>query len=129
MAIKRIGSGSSWEDLVGYSRVVRAGNLVEVAGTLAVDGNGTLVGGNSMYEQARFILSKMVRYVEMAGGYKEDITRTRVYVTDISRWQEVAKAHHELFSDVRPVTSMVEVKALIGKEYLVEIELSAVLTS
>jgi enamine deaminase RidA (YjgF/YER057c/UK114 family) len=119
-------SGAIWENTVGYSRVVRVGNIIEVSGTVAVDENGKSVGKGNPHEQTKFILNKIIKYVEKAGGKKEDITRTRIYVTDIFKWEEIGKAHGEFFSNVKPVTSMVEVKSLIGEDYLVEIEATAI---
>ncbi len=119
-------SGSKWEPIVGYSRVVRIHNQIEISGTVAADENNHLVGGDSMYEQAKYIFQKATRYLEMAGASKENVVRTRIYVTDISRWEEVGKAHGEYFRDINPATSMIEVSALIAKEYLVEIEFTAI---
>jgi len=119
-------SGSKWEDAVGYSRVVRVGNIIEVSGTVAVDEHGQLVGKGDPYAQTRFIIEKIIRFVEKAGGKKENIARTRIYVTDILQWEKIGKAHSEFFSTVKPVTSMVEVKSLIGEDYMVEIEATAI---
>jgi enamine deaminase RidA (YjgF/YER057c/UK114 family) len=127
MIRNNFGSSSPWEEVVGYSRAVRLGNIIEVSGTVAVDDHGMLVGGISVYEQAKYILSKIVAYIEKAGGTKADIVRTRMYVTDISTWKEAGRAHGECFRDIKPATSMVEVRALIAPEYLVEIEATAVL--
>ncbi len=121
-------SGAKWEDIVGYSRAVRIGNIIEVTGTVAVDENSQLVGGDSAYEQTRFILQKIADTVARAGGSLKDIIRTRMFVTDIERWEEVGKAHGEFFHDIRPCTTMVEVSRLISPEYLVEIEASAVVS-
>ncbi len=121
-------SGAIWEDIVGYSRAVRIGNIIEVTGTVAVDENSQLVGGDSAYEQTRFILQKIADTVARAGGSLKDIIRTRMFVTDIERWEEVGKAHGEFFHDIRPCTTMVEVSRLISPEYLVEIEASAVVS-
>ncbi|MBN1820487.1 MAG: RidA family protein [Prolixibacteraceae bacterium] len=119
-------SGAKWEDAVGYSRVVRVGQIIEVSGTVAVDEAGNLIGPDNPYEQTRFILNKIIRYVEKAGGKKEDITRTRIFLTDMFNWEEVGKAHSEVFKDIKPVTSFLEVKSLVGLEYLVEIEATAI---
>ena len=127
MGIQRYSSGSSWEGVVGYSRAVRVGSLIEVAGTVAVDDDGKVVGKGSAYQQASFILSKIVRYVEKAGGRAEDVVRTRIFLTDISKWEEVGRAHGEVFKDIRPVATMVEVRRLISPNYLVEIEATAVI--
>jgi len=119
-------SGAKWEAIVGYSRAVKIGNTIEVTGTVAVDDNSKLVGGNDAYEQTKFILQKIEKVLERAGATMKDVVRTRMFVTDISRWEEYGKAHGEVFSDIRPCTSMIEVKGLIDKEYLIEIEATAV---
>lgn len=122
-------SGAKWEDIVGYSRAVKVGNIVEVTGTVAVDENNKLVGENSAYEQTRFILQKIEKILIKAGASMEDVIRTRIYVTDISRWEEYGKAHGEFFSRIKPCTTMVEVKGLIDASFLVEIEASAIITT
>lgn len=119
-------SGAKWEAIVGYSRAVKIGNTIEVTGTVAVDDNSKLVGGNDAYEQTKFILQKIEKVLERAGATMKDVVRTRMFVTDISRWEEYGKAHGEVFADIRPCTSMIEVKGLIDKEYLIEIEATAV---
>jgi enamine deaminase RidA (YjgF/YER057c/UK114 family) len=120
-----ISSGSPWEDIVGYSRAVRIGNIIEVAGTTAVDGD-VLIGGDSMYEQTKFILQKIEKALVAAGATMSDVVRTRVYVTDISQWEEVGRAHGEVFKTIKPASAMVEVSALINKQMLVEIEATAI---
>lgn len=129
MIRQTFGSNSPWEGIVGYSRVVRVGNIIEVSGTVAVDDNNTIVAENDAAGQTRFILDKIIKYVEKAGGRREDIARTRIFVTDISRWEEVGKVHGEFFAATRPVTSMVEVSSLISSDYLVEIEATAIIPS
>jgi enamine deaminase RidA (YjgF/YER057c/UK114 family) len=121
-------SGAKWEEIVGYSRAVRVGNIVEVTGTVAVDENNNLVGGNSAYEQTKYILQKIERVLQQAGASLKDVVRTRIFVTDISRWEEYGKAHGEFFGNIKPCTSMIEVKGLISAEYLVEIEATAIIT-
>jgi enamine deaminase RidA (YjgF/YER057c/UK114 family) len=120
-------SGAKWEDIVGYSRAVKVGNTIEVTGTVAVDDNTVLVGGNSAYEQTKFILEKIEKILKKAGASLEDVVRTRMFVTDISRWEEYGKAHGEFFAEIKPCTSMIEVKGLISPEYLIEIEATAIL--
>ena len=115
-------SGAKWEAIVGYSRAVKVGNTIEVTGTVAVDDNSKLVGGNDAYEQTKFILQKIEKVLERAGATMKNVVRTRMFVTDISRWEEYGKAHGEVFADIRPCTSMIEVKGLIDKDYLIEIE-------
>jgi enamine deaminase RidA (YjgF/YER057c/UK114 family) len=127
--IKRsnISSGTLWEDLVGYSRAVKVGNMVEVAGTTAVDKNGEIVGIADAYAQTNFIFQKIEAVLEKAGASMEHVVRTRIFVTDISLWEEVGKAHGEWFKLIKPAATMVEVSALIQSELLVEIEVSAIL--
>jgi enamine deaminase RidA (YjgF/YER057c/UK114 family) len=120
-----ISSGSPWEDVVGYSRAVRIGNIVEVAGTTAVDG-ATMIGEGSAYEQTKFILQKIEKALQQAGASVQDVVRTRVYVTDISQWEEVGRAHGEVFHTIKPASAMVEVAALIDPKMLVEIEATAI---
>jgi enamine deaminase RidA (YjgF/YER057c/UK114 family) len=121
----RFGTGTTWEDQVGYSRAMRHGNRVEVAGTVAVDPEGNLVGEGDMYAQAVFIFKKIERALHEAGAGLKDVIRTRTFVTDISRWEEFAKAHNEFFDSVRPVATLVEVSKLIDPRMLIEIEVSA----
>ena len=120
-------SGARWEEIIGYSRAVRIGNVVEVTGTVAVDENNQVVGRDNSYEQAKFILKKIEKVLERAGASLKDVVRTRIYVTDISQWEEFGKAHGEVFKSIKPCTTMVEVSALISPEYLVEIEATAIL--
>jgi enamine deaminase RidA (YjgF/YER057c/UK114 family) len=121
-------SGVKWEDIVGYSRAVKVGNVIEVTGTVAVNENNELVGSNSPYKQTRFILQKIEKVLQQAGASLKDVVRTRMFVTDISLWEEYGKAHGEFFGDIKPCTSMIEIKALIAPEYLIEIEATAILT-
>ena len=120
-----IGSGAKWENIIGYSRAVRIGNVIEVSGTAAVDGD-TIVGKDNLYEQTKFIILKIGKALNQAGAGLKDIVRTRIFVTDISRWAEIGKVHGEFFKDIKPATSMVEVKALISPELLLEIEATAI---
>ena len=122
-------SGAVWEEIVGYSRAVKIGNTVEVTGTVAVDDNSNLVGGNDAYEQTKFIIQKIEIVLQRAGASLKDVVRTRMFVTDISRWEEYGKAHGEFFKNIKPCTTMVEVSKLISPEYLVEIEATAILSS
>lgn len=126
MKRQNISSGAKWEDVVGYSRAVRIGNTVEVAGTTAVEGD-SVVGEDNAYEQTKFILSKIEKALKEAGASLPDVIRTKIYVTDISKWEEVGRAHGEFFKDIKPATTMVEVKALIDPKMLVEIEASAII--
>jgi enamine deaminase RidA (YjgF/YER057c/UK114 family) len=120
-------SGAKWEDIVGYSRAVKVGNTIEVTGTVAVDDNSQLVGGASAYEQTRFIIQKIEKVLQRAGASLHNVVRTRMFVTDISRWEEYGKAHGEFFKEIKPCTSMIEVKGLIDPAYLIEIEATAIL--
>ncbi|HLK28273.1 MAG TPA: RidA family protein [Puia sp.] len=122
-------SGAKWEAIVGYSRAVKMGNIIEVTGTVAVDDNNELVGGINAYEQTKFIIGKIEKVLQQAGASLKDVVRTRMFVTDISRWEEYGKAHGEFFKDIRPCTSMIEVKGLIAPEYLIEIEATAILNN
>lgn len=120
-----ISSGSPWEDIVGYSRAVRIGNMIEVAGTTAMDGD-VLIGAGSVYEQTKFIFQKIEKALRQAGASIQDVVRTRIYVTDITQWEEVGRAHGEVFKSIKPVSTMVEVSALISQQLLVEIEATAI---
>jgi len=120
-------TGTKWEDIVGYSRAVKIGNTIEVTGTVAVNENSELVGGNNAYEQTKFIIQKIEKVLVQAGASLNDVVRTRMFVTDISRWEEYGKAHGEFFKDIKPCTTMVEVSKLIAPEYLIEIEATAII--
>lgn len=124
----RVSSGTEWEQVVGYSRALRVGNLVEVAGTTAVDDEGHIVGMENPYVQAQFIFRKIERALAEAGASLEDVVRTRMFVTDITFWEEIGRAHGELFADIRPAATMVGVNALIDPRLLVEIEVTALIT-
>ncbi len=123
---QKISSGSPWEDIVGYSRALRVGNIIEVAGTTAMDGD-VLIGKGDVYSQTIFIFKKIEKALAEAGGSLHDIVRTRMYVVDISRWEEVGKAHGEIFKNIKPVATMVEVSNLINNDLLIEIEVTAIL--
>jgi enamine deaminase RidA (YjgF/YER057c/UK114 family) len=125
---RNIFSGTPWEDKVGYARAVRVGNIVEVSGTTAMDGD-QLIGGNDAYAQTAFIFGKIRRSLEEAGAGMKDVVRTRMFVTDIRSWEDIARAHAEVFGEIRPVATMVEVSRLISPELLVEIEVSAIIAS
>ena len=120
-------SGSKWEDIVGYSRAVKVGNLVEVTGTVASGDDGTVVGENDAYTQTKYIYEKIESVLKRAGASMKDVVRVRMFVTDISRWQEYGRAHSEFFKDIKPCNTMVEVRALIEPAYLIEIEATAII--
>jgi enamine deaminase RidA (YjgF/YER057c/UK114 family) len=124
---QNISSGSVWEGLAGYSRAVRVGQQVFVSGTTATDDEGGIVGVGNVYEQTAFILKKIEKALNQAGAGIEDVVRTRIYVTDISQWQEAGRAHAEVFGAIRPANSMVEISALVSPEHLVEIEADAII--
>lgn len=121
-----VSSGSPWEPVVGYSRALRVGDRVLVAGTTAVDANGQVVGDGDIGAQARYIFDKIGKALVAAGATLADVVRTRIYITDMSRWEAVGLAHGEVFKDVRPVSTLVEVSKLIDPRLLVEIEAEAV---
>jgi enamine deaminase RidA (YjgF/YER057c/UK114 family) len=118
-------SGAKWEDIVGYSRAVKIGNTLEISGTVATEGSNVVAKGD-FYGQTKYILGKIEKVLKQANFELKDVVRTRIYVTDISFWDVVGKAHGEFFSKIKPVTSMVEVSGLIDQDYLVEIEVTAV---
>lgn len=126
MRRQTVSSGTEWESQVGYSRAVRAGNVVHVAGTTATDENGDPIDGGP-YEQTKHVLSKISHALDEAGASIEDVTRTRLFVTSIEDWEKIGRAHEEVFGDVRPATTMVEVNQLIDPDLCVEIEIDAVI--
>jgi enamine deaminase RidA (YjgF/YER057c/UK114 family) len=123
----KISSGTKWEPIVGYSRVVKVGKLVHVSGTTATDSQGNIVGIGDAGAQTVQTLKNVQRALESVGSRLEDVVRTRIYVTDMKRWEEVGKAHGAFFKEIRPTTSLIEVKGLVNPEMLVEIEAEAVL--
>ncbi len=125
MTRRNISSGVPWERTVGYSRAVRVGSLIEVAGTTAIDERGQVVGRDDPYAQAAYSLQKIGRALAEAGAGFENVIRTRIFVTDIARWEEVGRAHGEVFRDIRPASTLVQVASLVRPDLLVEIEATA----
>ncbi len=123
---KNFASGAPWEEIVGYSRAVRVGNIIEVTGTVAVDENGKTVGVGNPYEQTKFVIKKIETVLQRAGASLNDVVRTRMFVTDISHWEEYGKAHGEFFGTIKPCTTMIQISQLISPEYLIEIEATAI---
>ena len=126
---QNISSGTTWEAIAGFSRAVRIGNVVHVSGTTATDENGNVVGLGDPYAQTIYIIRKIERALKQGGASLSDVIRTRIYVTDASRWEAVARAHGEIFGSIRPANTLVEVSALIGDGYLVEMEAEAVINT
>ncbi len=123
----KVATGSKWEDIIGYSRAIKIGNLIEVTGTVASDNSGEVVGKNDPYLQTKFIILKVEKVLQDLGASLESVIKTRIYTTDISQWEAIGKAHGEYFKDIKPCCTMVGVSKLIGEEYLVEIEFTAML--
>ncbi|MBN8583883.1 MAG: RidA family protein [Ignavibacteria bacterium] len=126
MEIRKISSGAKWEDIVGYSRAIKAGNRVMVTGTTSVDENGNIHGIGDAYAQTKFIFQKIETYLKEAGSSMQQVVWNRMFVTDISKWEDVARAHAEFFKDIKPCATMVEVKGFIHRDMLIEIETEAI---
>ena len=125
----RYSSGATWEPIVGYSRAVKVNNVIEISGTCAVGTDGQPVGLNDPYLQTKRCLEIITEALHALGARLEDVVRTRMYVTDISMWESIGRAHGEFFGDIRPATTMIEISKLISPEYLVEIEATAIIQS
>lgn len=128
MKRQNISSGTASEELAGYSRAVRVGNMVVVSGTTATDGADKVVGVGDIYAQCVFIFQKIERALQEAGASLNDVIRTRMYLVHVDDWPGASQAHAEFFGDIRPANTLLEVSALIGDEYLVEIEVDAIIT-
>lgn len=128
MSRKIITTGAKWEDIVGYARAVQMGNTIEISGTVATDSSGEVVGIDDVYLQTKFILMRIENVLGQLNAGMTDVVRTRIFVTDITRWEAVGKAHGEVFGEIKPATSMVEVSRLIDDRFLVEIEATAILS-
>ncbi len=122
-----ISSDTKWEEIVGYSRVVKVGNQIFVTGTTAIDDNGNIIGIGDVYKQTKFIISKIEKYLNEAGAKLNDIVRTRMFVVNIEDWKEIGKAHNQFFKNIKPATTMVEVNNLIDSNLLIEIEADAII--
>jgi enamine deaminase RidA (YjgF/YER057c/UK114 family) len=127
MKRQNILSGSPWEDKMGYCRAVRIGNIIEVSGTVAIV-DGETVKKDDIYAQTHNILTRIADVLAQAGASMSDVVRTRMFTTNISRWEEIAKAHGAVFGDIKPTTGIYEVSALISPDFLIEIEFTAVLS-
>ena len=127
MSRKNISTGSKWEAIAGYSRAVRLGNWIAVAGTTASDENSQVVHVGDPYQQTLYILRKIERALKEAGATLDDVIRTRIYVVNIAQWEEVARAHGEIFSQIRPANTLIQIAGLVHPDHLVEIEADALI--
>jgi enamine deaminase RidA (YjgF/YER057c/UK114 family) len=127
MDIKKLSSGAKWESIVGYSRAVKAGNRIIIGGTTAIDENSNVIGKDDDYAQTKYIFRKIEIYLEQFGASLENVIHNKIYVTDISKWEDIGRAHAEFFGKIKPCCTMIEVKGFISPDMLVEIETEAVI--
>jgi enamine deaminase RidA (YjgF/YER057c/UK114 family) len=125
--IQKLSSGAKWEDIIGYSRAVKTGNRIIIGGTTAVDEHSMIVGKGDFYIQTKYILQKIEKYLNQLGASLENVLINKMYVTDISKWEEVGKAHAEFFGKIKPCCMMIEVSGFVSPDMLVEIETEAVI--
>ncbi|HJY63458.1 MAG TPA: RidA family protein [Ignavibacteria bacterium] len=124
--ITKLSSGAKWEDIVGYSRAIKIGNKIIIGGTTAVDENSKIVGKDDIYAQTKYIFQKIEKYLTQLGATLENVLMNKMYVTDISKWEQVGKAHAEFFGKIKPCCMMIEVSGFVSPDMLVEIETEAV---
>ena len=124
---QNISARTPWEDVFGYSRAVRVGNVVKVSGTIATDESGTVYGAGDMYAQSVYIIQKIEKALQEAGASLSDVVRTRSFVTNLDEWEGLAKAHVEYFGDIHPAATMVEISRLMSPEFLIEMEVEAII--
>ncbi|MEQ8676861.1 MAG: RidA family protein [Aggregatilineales bacterium] len=124
---QRISSGTKWEALAGYSRVIRTGNSVQVSGTTATDENGDVVGIDDPYAQTMYIIRKIERALKEAGATLDDVVRTRIYIVNPDQWEPVSRAHGEVFGEIRPANTLIVIAGIVGDGYLVEMEADALI--
>jgi len=124
---QKVSSGTSWEALAGYSRAIRAGQWVHVSGTTATDEMGQVVGVDNPYEQTIYIIQKIEKALNQLGASLKDVVRTRIYIVNDEQWEPIARAHGEIFADIRPANTLIAIRGIIGEGYLVEIEADALI--
>lgn len=127
MARQNISTGTNWEEMAGYSRAVRVGNIVHIAGTTATDDTGNIVGYGDAGQQTEFILQKIEKALIASGASLQHVVRTRIFLTDMTQWEAAAKVHGRVFASIRPVNTLVGISALVGEGYVVEIEAEAII--
>ena len=123
----KISSGAKWENIIGYSRAVKTGNRIFIGGTTAVDENSKIVAKGDVYNQTKYIFQKIEKYLVQTGAAPEDVVVNRIFTTDISKWEEIGRAHAEFFGKIKPCCTIVEVKRLVSPDMLVEVETEAII--